>query len=72
MNNSAYAALSGFSAEFGMNFVPGCDLTGLDFVQLAEAQGIPARRVDTPGDIDEALAWSFERSGPTLVDFRIA
>ena len=72
MNNAAYAALSGFSAEFGMNFVPGCDLTGLDFVQLAEAQGIPARRVDAPGDIDEALAWSFEQSGPTLVDFRIA
>ena len=72
MNNSGYAALSGFSAEFGMNFVPGCDLTGIDFVQLAEAQGIPARRVDAPGDIDEALQWSFEQSGPTLVDFRIA
>jgi len=72
MNNSAYAALSGFSAEFGMNFVPGCDLTGIDFVQLAEAQGIPARLVDAPGDIDEALQWSFEQSGPTLVDFRIA
>ena len=35
MNNSAYAALTGFSGEFGMNHVPGCDLTGLDFVKLA-------------------------------------
>ncbi|HEX7711283.1 MAG TPA: benzoylformate decarboxylase [Sphingomonadaceae bacterium] len=72
LNNSAYAALTGFSAEFGMNSVPGCDLSGIDFVALAEAQGVPARRVEEPGDIDEALAWSFEQSGPTLVDFRIA
>lgn len=72
MNNSAYAALTGFSAEFGMNFVPGCDLTGLDFVQLAEAQGIPARKADQVEQVDEALQWSFEQSGPTLVDFRIA
>ena len=72
MNNSAYAALTGFSAEFGMNSVPGCDLTGIDFVQLAEAQGVPARRVEDARQIDEALEWSFEQSGPTLVDFRIA
>ncbi|MBS1240480.1 MAG: hypothetical protein H6R45_1186 [Proteobacteria bacterium] len=72
LNNSGYAALSGFSAQFGMNFVPGCDLTGIDFVQLAEAQGVTARRVSEVGDIDEALEWSFEQSGPTLVDFRIA
>jgi benzoylformate decarboxylase len=72
MNNSAYAALTGFSAEFGMNTVPGCDLAGIDFVQLAEAQGVPARRVEEVSLIDEALLWSFEQSGPTLVDFRIA
>ncbi len=72
MNNSGYAALTGFSAEFGMNFVPGCDLTGIDFVLLAEAQGIPARRVDAVEPVDEALEWSFEQTGPTLVDFRIA
>lgn len=71
MNNSAYAALTGFSAEFGMNTVPGCDLAGLDFVKLAEAQGVPAMRVDTPGAIDEALQWSFAQIGPSLVDFRI-
>lgn len=72
LNNSAYAALTGFSAEFGMNFVPGCDLSGIDFVQLAEAQGVPARLVEKVDQIDEALQWSFEQSGPTLIDFRIA
>jgi benzoylformate decarboxylase len=55
-----------------MNHVPGCDLTGLDFVRLAEAQGLPARRVDTVEALDEALRWSFAETGPTLLDVRIA
>ncbi len=71
LNNGAYAALTGFSAEFGMNHVPGCDLTGIDFVRLAEAQGVPARLVDSVEAIDEALAWSFAEAGPTLLDVRI-
>jgi benzoylformate decarboxylase len=71
LNNGAYAALTGFSAEFGMNHVPGCDLTGIDFVKLAEAQGVPARLVDSVDGIDGALAWSFAHAGPTLLDMRI-
>ena len=72
MNNSGYAALTGFSGEFGMNHVPGCDLTGLDFVKLAEAQGLPARLVDSVEALDEALNWSFAQQGPSLLDVRIA
>ncbi len=72
MNNSAYAALTGFSGEFGMNHVPGCDLTGLDFVKLAEAQGLAARLVDSVDKLDDALTWSFEEARPTLLDIRIA
>src|SRR5690606_31155978 len=72
MNNSAYAALTGFSGEFGMNHVPGCDLNGLDFVKLAEAQGIPARMADSVETLDDAIKWSFAASGPSLLDLRIA
>lgn len=72
LNNSEYAALTGFAGEFGMNHVPGCDLTGLDFVKLAEAQGVSARVVTSVDQIDEALKWSFAASGPNLVEFRIA
>ena len=71
MNNSGYAALTGFAGEFGMNHVPGCDLSGIDFVKLAEAQGLPARLVDTVEGLDEALSWSFAQSGPSLLDVRI-
>ncbi|KHL24901.1 benzoylformate decarboxylase [Croceibacterium mercuriale] len=72
LNNRAYAALTGFAGEFGLNHVPGCDLGGLDFVQLAQAQGVPARRVEQVGQLDEALCWSFAADGPTLLDLRIA
>jgi benzoylformate decarboxylase len=72
LNNSGYAALTGFAGEFGMNHVPGCDLSGIDFVKLAEAQGLPARLVDTVEGLDEALSWSFAQSGPSLLDVRIA
>jgi benzoylformate decarboxylase len=72
LDNAAYAALTGFSAEFGMYQVPGCDLSGIDFVKLAEAQGLPARRMDTVEALDEALQWTFAQSGPSLLDVRIA
>jgi benzoylformate decarboxylase len=71
LNNAAYAALTGFSAEFGMNEVPGCDLSGLDFVSLAEGQGVEARRVETVEQLDEALGWSFAAKVPTLLDLKI-
>jgi benzoylformate decarboxylase len=72
LNNAAYAALTGFSGEFGMNHVPGCDLTGLDFVKLAEGHRMAARMADTVESLDEALQWSFAAEGPTLLDIRIA
>lgn len=72
LNNSRYAALQGFASHFGMNSVPGTDLEGIDFVKLAEAQGIPARKVEDTSDLDAALAWSFAEKGPTLLDLRIA
>ena len=71
LNNAAYAALTGFSSEFGMNHVPGCDLSGLEFVKLAEGHGVTARRVDSVDQLDEALQWSFATKGPTLLDLRI-
>lgn len=72
LNNAAYAALTGFSAEFGMNHVPGCDLTGLDFVKLAEGMGVTGRRVDSVDALDEALSWGFAQNGPSVLDVRIA
>lgn len=72
LNNSGYAAMAKFAGLFGMNHVPGCDLAGIDFVQLAEGQGVPAQRVERTGGLNEALAWSLAAPGPTLLDIRLA
>lgn len=70
-NNQRYDALRGFGRLFGMQTVEGTDLTGLDFVQIAQGQGVAAQRVSAAGDLDAALAWSFAATGPTLVEVRI-
>ncbi|MEZ4522861.1 MAG: biosynthetic-type acetolactate synthase large subunit [Thermomicrobiales bacterium] len=42
-----------------------------DFVALAHAHHIAARRVDTPAGVDEAITWAQEIDGPVLIDFVI-
>ena len=47
-------------------------LLGPDFVQLAAAYGVPARRVERAGEVAEALAWAEAVAGPALVEFVVA
>ena len=42
-----------------------------DFVALAHAHYIAARRVDSPDEVDEAIQWAREIEGPVLIDFVI-
>ena len=42
-----------------------------DFVKLAEAHGVPARRVTKREEIDEAIAWARSINGPTVLEFRV-
>ena len=46
------------------------DLTppALDFVQLAQGMGVPARRVSTAEELAEALRWAFGETGPHLIE----
>jgi thiamine pyrophosphate-dependent acetolactate synthase large subunit-like protein len=45
------------------------DLPGPDFVALARAFGLQARRVE-PDDLDDALKWGLARPGPALIEIR--
>jgi acetolactate synthase-1/2/3 large subunit len=47
-------------------------LVNPDFVRLAEAYGIPARRVRDPRDTSAAIAAARKESGPALVEFEVA
>lgn len=72
LNNRRYEALIGFGRRFGLNRTVGTDLSGLDFVALAEAQGVPATRVDSAAALDDALAQSLASPDPNLVEILIA
>lgn len=68
IKNGRYEALHSFGRKFGMQSLPGTQLPHLDFCALAEAQGVAARRADTPAGLDEALKWSFAANVPSLVE----
>ncbi|HUY99174.1 MAG TPA: biosynthetic-type acetolactate synthase large subunit [Thermomicrobiaceae bacterium] len=42
-----------------------------DFMLLAQAYGIPGRRVCHPDEVDEAIAWARAVDGPTVLEFRV-
>ncbi len=49
----------------------GTEFSAPDFVKIAEAHGIPARRVSHRDAFDEVLKWSLDTSGPTLIEAEI-
>lgn len=44
-------------------------ITGPDFVKIAEAHGIPGRRITDPGQVSGALEFAKQQTGPVLLDF---
>ena len=74
LNNRRYAALQDFAPVFGYapGVVPaGTELPGLDFVRLAEGQGVPARRLDRPAELVQGLREALASDGPCLVELPI-
>ncbi len=70
VNNGGYAALDQFGALFGIDVV-GSKLPGIDFVALAQGQGMPAERVADPAALDAAIGRLFAESGPRLMEVLI-
>jgi benzoylformate decarboxylase len=71
VNNSRYEALHVFGRHFGLQKLEGTDLSGLDFVALAKAQGIPAVCIESVEALDDALSSAFESTGPMLVEVKV-
>ncbi|GAB46909.1 thiamine pyrophosphate-dependent enzyme [Mobilicoccus pelagius] len=46
----------------------GTELDNPDIAAVATALGLQARRVENPGDVDEAVRWAFATDGPVLLD----
>ncbi len=46
-------------------------LTGPDFVKLAEAHGVPARRIERPEEVVPAIEFARQTTGPVLLEFMV-
>ncbi|PQA86393.1 benzoylformate decarboxylase [Hyphococcus luteus] len=68
VNNGRYEALERFGRHFSMQKVEGTKLSDIDFVGLAESQGVSAWRALHKDELDDALLRSFAAKEPTLVE----
>jgi len=73
INNSYLGMIRQWQELFFDNRISGADLEGNpDFVKLAEAYGVPAKRVKRAGDVDKVLKWAMAHdSGPCLVEAEV-
>lgn len=72
VNNARYQALHHFSRRFGIASPVGTDLPGIDFVQLAKAQGCDATRVTRAAELEGALRAALAAPHPMLVEVVVA
>ncbi|MDB5548270.1 MAG: benzoylformate decarboxylase [Tardiphaga sp.] len=71
INNAGYGAMRSFSQVMQVRDVPGLDLPGIDFVQLATSLGCDAIRAETAADLPGALAHGFACDGVCLIEVMV-
>jgi acetolactate synthase-1/2/3 large subunit len=71
MNNHFLGMVRQWQEFFFDSRYAGTPLAGPDFVRLAEAHGIPARRVTQPENVLEAIEFAHDTPGPVLIDFQV-
>lgn len=71
INNGRYEALRQIGVRLGNARPVGMELPGLDFVELARAQGCEGTRVTTAAELEPALRAALAAQGPVLLDVRV-
>ena len=73
INNSYLGMIRQWQELFFDNRISGADLEGNpDFVKLAGAYGVPAKRVTRAGDVDKAIKWAMAyNEGPCLIEAEV-
>ncbi len=71
MNNNFLGMVRQWQEFFFERRYSAVELHNPDFVKLAEAHGIPARRVTEPGDVQSAIEFAQRTPGPVLVEFKV-
>jgi benzoylformate decarboxylase len=71
INNGRYEALRQIGVRLGNARPVGMELPGIDFVELARAQGCEGMRVTTSAELEPTLRAALSAQGPVLVDVRV-
>jgi len=68
INNAGYGAMRSFSQVMQVRNVPGLDLPGIDFVQIAQGLGCDAVRVAKSSELAPALRHGLAHDGVSLIE----
>jgi benzoylformate decarboxylase len=68
INNAGYGAMRSFSQVMQVRNVPGLDLPGIDFVQIARGLGCDAVRVTKSSELAPALKRGLAHDGVSLIE----
>jgi benzoylformate decarboxylase len=71
INNAGYGAMRSFSQVMQVRNVPGLDLPGIDFVQIAQGLGCDAMRVSKASELRDALARGLAHDGVSLIEVMV-
>ncbi|HSF81927.1 MAG TPA: biosynthetic-type acetolactate synthase large subunit [Anaerolineales bacterium] len=71
MNNNFLGMVRQWQEFFFEKRYSAVQLHNPDFVKIAEAHGIPARRVERPDLVQEAIEFARQTPGPVLLEFRV-
>jgi benzoylformate decarboxylase len=71
INNAGYGAMRSFSQVMQVRNVPGLDLPGIDFVQLAQGMGCDAVRVGQASELAPALKRGLAHDGVSLIEVMV-
>jgi benzoylformate decarboxylase len=71
INNAGYGAMRSFSQVMQVRNVPGLDLPGIDFVQIAQGLGCHAVRVSKASELAPALARGLAHDGVSLIEVMV-
>jgi len=71
MNNNFLGMVRQWQEFFFEKRYSAVNMVTPDFVKVAEAHGVPARRVTKPEEVQDAIEWARKTQGPVVLEFRV-
>ncbi|MCS6995093.1 MAG: biosynthetic-type acetolactate synthase large subunit [Anaerolineales bacterium] len=71
MNNNFLGMVRQWQEFFFEKRYSAVNMLNPDFIKLAEAHRVPARRVTRPEEVKESIAWARQIQGPALLEFMV-